>query len=60
MTELSIEEIEDILEEIGAFNHYSNVLSSISCLIDIIDWELSQEKADNIIKVIKENLLQQF
>jgi hypothetical protein len=60
MKELTIEEVEDILEEVGVFNHYANALSSISCLIAAIDSDFSEEQADVIIKVIKEELLQSF
>lgn len=60
MKELTVQEVEDILEEIGVFNHYSNILSSLSCLIEAIDSEFSEEQADVIIKVIKEEVLQSF
>lgn len=60
MKELTIQEVEDILEEIGVFNHYSNVLSSLSCLIAAIDSEFSEEQADAMITLIKEELLQSF
>lgn len=60
MNEMTIEEVEDILEEIGAFNHYANAMASISCLVAAIDSDFSEEQADAMIKVIKEELLQSF
>lgn len=60
MNEITIEEVEDILEDIGVYNHYANVMSSISCLITAIDSSFSEEKADMMIKVIKEELLKQI
>lgn len=60
MNEMTIDEVEEILEEIGAFNHYTNAMASISCLIASIDSDLSEEQADVMIKVIKEELLQSF
>lgn len=60
MNEITIEEVEDILEDISVYNHYANVMSSISCLIAAIDSSFPEEKADMMIKVIKEELLKQI
>lgn len=60
MKKLTIGEVEDILEEIGAFNHYSNVIASISCLIAAIDSNFPEDQADVIVEVVKEEVLQCF
>lgn len=60
MKDMTIEEVEDILEEVGVFNHYANAIASISHLIAAIDLNFPEEQADVIIKVIKEEVLQSF
>lgn len=60
MNEMTIEEVEEILEDIGAYNHYANVFANISLLIEEIDSSLSEQQANQVIKVIIEELLQSF
>lgn len=53
---MDFEEMEEIIDSIGASAHYQNVLSEISNLISAIDSNLDEEMADEVIQCLREQI----
>ena len=55
---MDIEEAEDIIDSIGSSANYQNILAEISNLIVAIDSNLDEETADEVIGIIREQILE--
>lgn len=55
---MDFEEMEEIIDSIGASVHYQNILAEISNLIVAIDSNLDEETADEVINCIREQILE--
>ena len=53
---MDFEEMEEIIDSIGASAHYQNVLAEISNLISAIDSNLVEETADEVIQCLREQI----
>jgi ferritin len=53
---MDFEEMEEIIDSIGASAHYQNVLAEISNLISAIDSNLDEETADEVIQCLREQI----
>ena len=55
---MDIEEAEDIIDSIGVSANYQNILAEISNLIVAIDSNLNEETADEVIRCLREQILE--